>query len=444
MPEVSGARDDVAGGADSGTAPAIAPSMATTPLPAAERRREPAWQTLGCFALLLIALYLVAGPYVELPTWGVEAARNPGLMEAQAWLRGEIALEKRLWDTALFEGKAYNIYPPMFTFLSYAALHAGRLVGVPAGEFYSPWYVILVALPVPLTAFWAFHRVAGSGAFAAALAAGCICGTPLLPMLADARHGSINGINLVMASSGVMLLAGDLLGRRRIWPAVIGLLLAAWSRQLTLFFGAAIVIVALCESDRTVRRRKAAMALAGVALAAGVLMLLNQLRFGNPFDNGYVRIYQGDGRETQWYGERALEHGLFSPQFIPGNAYYMNLSPPRFRTSPAFIQLDNHNHGVSIWLTTPLLFGVLAGIRRWWRDVPSRALMLCSLPVILGHLMYHNPGTPQVGYFRFALDYMPVWLLVVAPWAVEARHRVFTIGCLAWSLLYFRMAMEIR
>ena len=57
------------------------------------------------------------------------------------------------------------------------------------------------------------------------------------------------------------------------------------------------------------------------------------------------------------------------------------------------------------------------------------------------------PGAPKplwmrVGYYRFALDWLPVWLMAIAPWAVERWRRYFTLGCLAWSGLYFNILWQ--
>jgi hypothetical protein len=177
-----------------------------------------------------------------------------------------------------------------------------------------------------------------------------------------------------------------------------------------------------------------------VVLAGGVLMTLNGLKFGSPFDTGYQYIYDG-GREDE-YGQRCRQYGLFSLHFVPENAYYMNLSPPRYRDSPALIQQDNHSDGVSIWMTSPLLLGVPLGIRLWWRNPAARALVCVSLVVIFAILMYHAPGSPQVGYFRYGLDFVPIWLVLAAPWwNGSARRRTVVFACLAWSALHFHMLL---
>ena len=112
-----------------------------------------------------------------------------------------------------------------------------------------------------------------------------------------------------------MLIAGDLLGRRRIWPAAIGLLIAAWSRQLTILYGAAVIGIAWTMSESVTRR---SIALCCGLLAVGVPLALNSLKFGNPFESGYQYVYAG--RESDWYGRRVMEHGVFSPHYIPENA----------------------------------------------------------------------------------------------------------------------------
>lgn len=417
---------------------------------------EPQWRIVGCFLLLLIGLYVTAGPIVRLSEWYVEGRtdtelagadpdeirggrKNPALMEAIAWHDGRWDLPERLWDTALVDGLAYNIYPPLFTFLSYVATPLGVWQDVPRGVFYQPWYILLVAGPLPLVGFWAFRQVLGDSRWAAVLTGYWLIGTPMLPVLANCREGSINAINQMLAATGMMLIAGDLLGRRRIWPAAIGLVIAAWSRQLTIVYGlAALWVVWQAGGGRS---RRLVWVFAGPAVAAGVLMFLNWQKFGDPRDTGYAHIYEG-GRETQWYGERAGRHGLFSRHFIAENAYYMNLAPPRFRTSKNLVIVqDNERHGVSIWMTSPLLLGGFLAIRRWGRKPAAQGLMAASLGVIGAFLMYHNPGSPQVGHFRFALDFVPIWLVVLAPWAVTDWRRWATLGCLAWSALYFHILL---
>jgi hypothetical protein len=64
--------------------------------------------------------------------------------------------------------------------------------------------------------------------------------------------------------------------------------------------------------------------------------------------------------------------------------------------------------------------------------------MLGTLPVMAGLLCYHGPGFMENGYSRFALDFLPIWLAVVAPRTRGGWRTWFTLACVAWSLLYFQ------
>ena len=70
---------------------------------------------------------------------------NSQIGEATSWWEGRLDLPRRMWDTALKDGKVYSHFPPMFTML--AALVVPFLGGVPH------WLVVVaLALPVPLLA----------------------------------------------------------------------------------------------------------------------------------------------------------------------------------------------------------------------------------------------------------------------------------------------------
>ncbi len=405
---------------------------------------------------MLVGLHLGAGPVVRLSEWRVDPLVNHGWMEAEAWSAGRLDIpprganpetgHDRPRDTACFDGRVYNVFPPLFTFLSYAArtLQSAQN-GADAVEFFPPWYVGLVALPIPLLGFWAFRVATGRSEWAAVLTAYWILGTPLLKMLTNCRLGETNELNHVLSNAGLMLVAGDLLGRRRIWPAAVGLIIGMWTRQLTALYliGAIWIVWAGLRPagglPRTAARRGGLVMLAAAAVVGlGTLGVLNTLKFGHPLDSGYLRIYEGRG---DLYAQRAREGGLFGVGFVPRNAYYMNLAPPDVRWSRLNLLLGGGDDadGTSIWLTCPLLLLVIWDARRWWWDPARRALMISSFGVILGLLCYHNTGSVQHGFHRFSLDFMPVWLMVIAPYILRGRRTSLTLAALAYSALYFNV-----
>ncbi len=413
---------------------------------------EPRWRVVLVFALMVAALYVVAGPRVRLSEWRVRSDTGGtschSLLEARSWHDGRLDIDAtgphpelghdRPRDTAYRDGKVYNVFPPLFTFISYVVLalqEAQGLVGEEARSFYPPWYVCLTVLPLPLLGFWVFRNVTGRSEWAAVMTAYWILGTPLFKMLVNCRTAEVNELNHVLSNVGLMLIAGDLIGKRRIWPAAIGLLIGIWTRQLTVLYAVGAVWIVW----RLTRHRWRGLATVGAAVAIGVgaLAALNWAKFGSPLDSGYASIYVG---RDDLYAQRARDPGVFSVEHVPRNFYYMNLSPPGIRLAPMMLQLGGHGDGSSIWISSPLLLFGLFTVRRWWRDPARRALMLSSFLVILAFLCYHNTGSVQHGLYRFALDFVPVWLVVIAPYLLEtARRRWATIACLGYSALYFHV-----
>ncbi len=405
------------------------------------------WPAVVCCLAVLVVLEAAHGLGVQWLQWRVTASWNPAFLEGLSWWHGSLSLPQRLWDTAYVPetGEVYNVFPPLQSLIGFLATAPQRSVAdlgqVPEMHILP---LVLFGLPLPLVGYLVFHRRTGSCFWGAVLTLGWLGGTAILPCIHLARDDGVHHINHLLSQVGLLLLAGELLGRRRIWVAVVGLLIAAWSRQLTGVFALALLAVAWqgasSESVRSLwsapRIRRLAITAAAVAATAAVPLGLNWAKFGSPLRNGYELIYEG--RDHELAGS-ARAHGLFSPRFVGRNAYYMNLAGPWGRPERGGLGWQPSEHGTSIWLTTPLLALVLLGIRTWWGYLPARALMLCSALVIAALLLYHGTGQRQFGYYRFALDFIPVWLVVGGPWLAGGWRRYATIGCVAWSVAYFAM-----
>src|ERR1041384_8617084 len=80
----------------------------------------------GCFLLLLIGLHLAVGQWLRLTEWRVRPESNTNFAEALAWRHGRLDLPARIHDSALYNGRIYSVNPPLFSFLSYAALLLGE------------------------------------------------------------------------------------------------------------------------------------------------------------------------------------------------------------------------------------------------------------------------------------------------------------------------------
>src|SRR6185369_10627429 len=189
-----------------------------------------AWQIAACLILLLIALQSTVGPFVRLTEWHVKSDANTNFAEAIAWREGRLDLPARVHDSAKFNDRIYSVNPPLFTFLSYAALVLGERAGAPPGEFYPPWYVAFVALPLPILGYWVLLKATNKPPWAALLTYSWIAGTAVLPCLMGARVGGICEIDHVLSQTGLLLVVGALLSGASLWPAWLGLLIATWSR----------------------------------------------------------------------------------------------------------------------------------------------------------------------------------------------------------------------
>lgn len=423
----------------------------------------PSWHEWGCLALMLTALYLVVGPKITLSKWFVTTEGSTAAAEAVSWRKGTLALSPSFYEDVEYDGRRYNVVGLAFVVVSVIGTTLTDWLGGGPDQFYPPLFVAMVALPVPFLGYWAFRVAGQSPPWAAVLTVYLIAGTSLRPMLTRAGGCDIYAINHVLAVSGLLMLSADLLGRQRIWPSLIGLALAVWSRQTTCFF--AIPLLGLAASRRDVcltaagparesfpapaddaaersvshahrRSGRLIAAMIGLAVIAAVPMTLNTLKFGNPFNTGYALMYKGrldrialDARR-QFYG----------PAYFFRHAKAMHLAfPPLDIRGGTLYPVTDAIEGGSIWLTSPLLLAIIPTLPYWWRNRRARGLMLSSFLVMFAVMGYHTTGAQQAGFYRYSLDFIPVWLVVIAPYITSRRGVPFTLGCLAYSTLYFNI-----
>lgn len=375
-------------------------------------------------------IFLIDGPRIRWFDWEVTPTHNINLAEALAWQQGTFDLDPPQREAARIDGRLLNAFPPGFTLMSYGVLKLSALLG--DGHAFPPWlFRILIGLPILIIPYAAFARLTGKSSRAAILTVAFLLGTPLLVMLSLCRIGGFFEVNHVLACCGLLLIAWDMLGARRVWPSLLGLALAFWTRQLTLFYAPALVWICWNSADRARTRN---VTLIGITLLIGVYLSLNAAKFGSPFDTGYLRIYEG---RDDPIAVRARA-GLFRPAYIVDNLRFMLWEPPGVRVSGTSVDRAMNDFGAGLFWTCPLLIAVVATARQWWKDAARRALMLCSFAVMGMLLMYHNTGWRQPGYYRFALDFLPIWFAVIAPYVWSRRGIAFVVLCTVWSVWYFR------
>lgn len=386
---------------------------------------------VGLLFVLLICTKLF-DPRDWKPSVVFDGSDNVQIAEAQRWWSGSLDLPKRVWDTALFEGRIYSHFPPMFSFV--AAVVVPVWDGVPQLILFA-----LLAVPLPFLAYRLFWLRTGCAFPTAMLTIGLICGTSLWKVVdLSLRFGQPFFVNQALATFGLLILLVEYWGKKRLWVGSLGFVVAALSRQIT--FAYALVLLAMAISGRSKgnRGRRILAALTPCVLVAGVHLSFNYAKFGNPLDNGYLRIYEG---RDDALAERGLSTGLFSWTYIPRNLYYASLGfpeierkgapdHPRYRAKP-------NATGTGIWWTSPVLLFVFVYGRTVWRDERSRPLLISASVVFAALMCYHSAGYLQLGFNRYSLDYIPAMFAAAAPVVNEGRRRWVAAACVAWSVGYF-------
>lgn len=157
-------------------------------------------------------------------------------------------------------------------------------------------------------------------------------------------------------------------------------------------------LAALAKLWQSLDKRRLFTRLAWFAVPiVGILALAawhNQARFGSPTEFGYRFL------TVAWRG-RMEKWGLFNYHFFGRNLAVMLSSVPWIPPAPRQVPFQISQHGLALWVTTPLYLWLLWP-RRWTRL--HLALWLTVLAVAVPTLFYQNTGWIQFGY-RFSNDY---------------------------------------
>lgn len=200
------------------------------------------------------------------------------------------------------------------------------------------------------------------------------------------------------------MLAGlaEYCGRKR--PAVVGVCVAAalLTRPTAALCGALYLMPWIRTRDYvSLWRALTPIGAGGLALAA-----YNAARFGDPLDFGYSRML------LTGMGERLMaQYGQFHPHFIPRNFFWFFLAPPWAAIEPVF-RLTYDPRGLSLFLASPALMYAFASMRASRRHAELRGAWIALALGLVPLLAYFNSGFWQFGH-RFALDYLPVLLLLM-------------------------------
>lgn len=361
---------------------------------------------------------------------------NVSYMEAARWMSGHLTLidditshpHERHHDSAYHNGASYNIFQPgqtLFFMGSFLIWNPER--GIPIFKF------LILALGIGTAGIYATTFFLGAGRRwlpASLLLITCFVGAPFAPSFDRALHGSVYRVNHVFVwffiGLFLMMLNRPLTDRRL-------LLLGGIAAAAILFRLQALLVLLLptllllqdgegkswrireklLNADERMRLFRRLLLLGVIPLLAVLLVhWLNYLKFGNPLETGYMKIYE---ERDDYLAARAHEHGLMSLHFLPENLFRHFVSTPEVEFNGWFdVRVDGDARGNGILFSMPLLFAFLLLAGQVWKNPRIQAVFLTTLLVSLPVLLYHNPGYNAPGYSRYSLDYLPLLFFLLA------------------------------
>lgn len=280
------------------------------------------------------------------------------------------------------------------------------------------WCVAYPPLPAILAIPFLVFGTATAQGLAAQLAGGASAGVLYLAFRAYGAPRPVALSGALLSAFGTTLLFSSADGRAWFVAHSVAMLFTALAFLLAArggsawWLGAAIGLAAL--SRLPVAAATPALALlaarrAGVpfgrtmlrVVAGGLPFFLiyvgyNELRWGTIADAGYARLTEGDV---------FFDRGLFSLSYVPRHLHAIFLEPPDFVPGvwyfirPRFI-------GMSLFLVTPALLFLFAGLKDIRRSVAVAATALAAMLALVPDVTHGTVGFAQFGY-RFSLDAQP-------------------------------------
>ena len=343
--------------------------------------RGDGWIAVAIGGLAVVA-YVLAG-------WGAPTVYDYYGRLAEAFVQGRYWLTTDPpWLNELLscgDGKWCVAYPPLPAILSIPLLFLGTATaqnvvsqvsgGASAGVLY-----------LALRAYGAPRWVAVTGALLSAF------GTTLLFTSVDGRSWyAAHAVAMLWTSVAFLIAARG----GPAWGVGAAVGLAALAR---LPVAAAVPALALLAARRSGTPFASTL---GRVVAGGIPFLLlylgyDLLRWGSLTDAGYARLAEGDF---------FFDHGLFSLAYLPRHVYAIFMEPPDFVPSVWYF-LRPRFVGMSLFLTTPALLFVFAGLRDVRRSVFVAATALAAGLALIPDVTHATVGFAQFGY-RFSIDAQP-------------------------------------
>lgn len=253
----------------------------------------------------------------------------------------------------------------------------------------------LVAAPTFLT----IRRLGAPRALAIATTVFAIAGTTLWVNASDGRAWYFAHAAAVLFASLAVLAALD---GRPAW-LVAGLLGLAGLARLPLLLAAPALALLVWQQRREPLLRVIAFGALGLAPFVAAQIGYNFLRWGVPYDAGYVRLNEVEPFYTQ---------GLISLGYIPRHLYAMLMQAPDFVDGTVFFVRPSWI-GTSLILVSPALAFAFVALGKWRARPEVPILALGAALALLPDVTFAAVGFAQFGY-RYIHDAQAFLIPLVA------------------------------
>ncbi|MBI3170833.1 MAG: glycosyltransferase family 39 protein [Chloroflexi bacterium] len=197
------------------------------------------------------------------------------------------------------------------------------------------------------------------------------------------------------------------------WLAGLFVGLAFLSRQLSIYMVVFIPVLLWKNSGRPSRLANIIGFLGGVGVCILLYLGFNYYRFDS-FGTGYEALnYETYGGPGNFLAARVSQYGIFAPAYFIFNIAYMFIQGYHIEFGGAnmldFAGIDRF--GTSLLAASPF---IIAAFRAKADRLTLWSAWVAVLLSLVHALFYHNNGYIQYNMQRFSMDFMPIFILLVA------------------------------